>query len=215
MAKLRRTKGMLLILNCDGGIIDSADRIWSVLHNMAQNMPLIAYVQQATSAGYYVASAATEVWANPCSITGSIGIVSVHVDPVKLSSYFGISISQIYSLYDTTRSTGDVFTEDLERGTLERRAKTAHALFIERILRSRRVSRERLEEVADGRLLDAETALDMKLVDGVGNLMDAISRLEVLSSSVKNMHIYIPSQQNRSPMWRGLVQVLLGYLLQN
>ncbi|MCI0559347.1 MAG: S49 family peptidase, partial [Nitrososphaera sp.] len=187
--------GMLIVFDCHGGDLVTADRLWSVLHHISGQIPVVAYVRHATSAGYYVASAATRICLNPLGITGSIGTMTVRFDVSEIMERAGVHIGVVHAGQGPLIGpVGGPFGED-ELSMLRRRSQVAHALFIERIAQGRSMNQDRLTELGDGRLLDAEAALSSGLVDQIGGILDALSMLRTLAQVDEMTPVEISAHQ--------------------
>jgi signal peptide peptidase SppA len=179
LSKRRRIAGLLLIINCHGGDLNAADRIWTILDYLRKKIPIVAYLRQSTSAGYYIATAANQICINPCSFTGSIGTMISRIDISKLAKQLGLDTTII--------SAGDgpvmnpIYSPPTseELGILQNRSETAWTIFIERIMSRRRIKRAAIIKVADGQLITASSALRLQLVDEIGYFNNAVNMLRL------------------------------------
>ncbi|GAF72261.1 unnamed protein product [marine sediment metagenome] len=134
----------------------------------------------ATSGGYYVASAADEIIAQPTSITGGIGVIAMKLNVDKLLSKIGIEEETIKS-----GDKKDIWSP-LRPSTLEEKEimqtiiNTLHERFVDVVLAGRGslLSKEEVERLADGRIFTADQALEAKLIDRVGYLDDAVTEMK-------------------------------------
>jgi protease-4 len=130
----------------------------------------------AASGGYYVASAADEIWAEPSTVTGSIGIFYGKVDIEQLAGKLDVGIEHLRrgkragaeSLYRP-------FTDD-ERVALADVMRSYYRLFLERVAEGRSMSVAAVDALARGRVFSGETARNHGLVDRLGGLASAIAR---------------------------------------
>jgi protease-4 len=127
----------------------------------------------AASGGYYVAAPADEIVAMPTSITGSIGVIMQGFRVDELMRKVGIDALTVKS--GRLKDIGSPFRAptDEERALLQALADEAYDRFVSVVAEGRGLSRERVLEVADGRIMSASQAMEAGLVDSIGYLEDA------------------------------------------
>lgn len=181
MSQSKSLQGILLIINCHGGDLNIADKIWLIIREISRKIPTVAYIEQATSAGYYLASAANKICINPCGITGSLGTMLVRLDFSNLLHCLGISFSIVNSGQGAVinPSTNAPSQEELE--FIKHRAEIAKVLFLERVSASRNLDKGNLADVSNGCLLDCEHALSVGLVDNICDYTESINLLTSIS----------------------------------
>jgi protease-4 len=132
----------------------------------------------AASGGYYVACGGTSIWANPASLTGSIGVKLQLTDMQELMSKIGIREQTITS--GELKNTGTIFrplTEE-ERAYMQQLVDDIHDQFLSDIALSRDMTREEIEPLADGRAMTGRQAVQAGLVDNLGGFEDVVEALE-------------------------------------
>jgi protease-4 len=135
----------------------------------------------AASGGYYISSPATRVFANPLTITGSIGIFYGKADVSELLRKLGLSIET----YKTApradaESIFRPFTDE-ERTELKRKVWQFYDVFLQRVAEGRKLTKEQVDAVGQGRVWTGEQALQHKLVDELGGLRQALDTARALS----------------------------------
>jgi protease-4 len=130
----------------------------------------------AASGGYYVASGADAIVAHPTTITGSIGVISLHVSLVGLLDKIGVKVEALKS--GANKDMGSPFrnmSED-DRKLLQGLIDQFYARFVAVVTEGRkgRLTEGQVKSLADGRIYTATQALEAKLVDGIGYLDDAV-----------------------------------------
>jgi protease-4 len=173
---------LLLRVNSPGGTVSASETLYHELERWKERSgkPVIAYLQGlATSGGYYVAMSADEVVAHPTAITGSIGVIMLGINVSGLMERFGVE--------DQTFTSGDFKDAGSplrpmrpeERAYFDEVIGDLHVRFRDVVVLGRPgLSPEAIEPLADGRIFTARQALDVGLVDRVGHLDDAVTRLE-------------------------------------
>ena len=164
-----------------GGEVVASDQIWRAVRAARERKPVIASLGSvAASGGYYVASAADEVWSDPSTLTGSIGIFYGKIDVAKLAEYVGVKVE----FFKRGRFAGaDTVWRPYtpgERALLAESIRSYYRLFLRRISDSRGLSVEQVDRIGRGRVYSGERALEQGLVDHLGGLAAALSRAREL-----------------------------------
>ncbi len=171
-----RVNAVVLRIETGGGSAMAADVIWREVALTARVKPVIVSMgSAAASGGYYIASPATRIFANPLSITGSIGIFYGKADVSELLTRIGVNVET----YKTApradaESIFRPFTAD-ERTELERKVAQFYDMFISRVAEGRRISKADVDKVGQGRVWTGEQAKDRKLVDEIGGFRQALA----------------------------------------
>ena len=167
---------VVLRIDSPGGSMFASEVIFEALNALqATGKPLVASMGSvAASGGYYIAMGADEILADPTTITGSIGVGALLPTFPRSLASLGVRSDGI----GTTRLSGQ---SDLARGlgpetrrVLQASVDEAYRQFIARVADSRDMSIERTDNVARGRVWVGADALDLGLVDGLGDLEDAV-----------------------------------------
>jgi len=175
-------RAIVLRVDSPGGSALASDQIWRALMRARRRKPVIASMGSvAASGGYYVASAAQEIWANPSTLTGSIGIFFGKVDFAPLADRLGISIERIRrGRHAGMESLFRPFTAD-ERALLAEKIRIWYRLFLARIAEGRSMERDAIDSVARGRVMSGDAALGHGLVDRLGGFAAALARARELA----------------------------------
>ncbi len=169
-------KAIVLRIDSPGGGVGPSQEITREIQRTLQEKKIVASLGAvAASGGYYIASAATGIVANPGTITGSIGVIMGYADIQELLQKIGITPIVIKSgQYKDTGSPVRPIT-DAEKAILQSFSDQVHRQFITAVAEGRHLEYEKVASVADGRILSGESALAVGLVDRLGNLEDAIA----------------------------------------
>ncbi|MFQ5532330.1 MAG: signal peptide peptidase SppA [Candidatus Methylomirabilales bacterium] len=176
-------QAFVIRINSPGGGVAASQEIHEEIKKIRQvhGKPVVAsFSTVGASGGYYIAAAADKIFANPGSITGSIGVIIQIPNLSDLLRKVGIRSVVIKSgpYKDMASATRELTAG--ERELLQRLIDDIHDQFIQAVADGRRMSREQVEKVADGRILSGRQALDLGLVDQLGNLQDAIATAAVM-----------------------------------
>jgi len=173
---------VVLFIDSGGGAVSAAANMGQALDALARTRPLVAYMNGvAASGGYWVATAARQIFAQPGTITGSIGVITAK--PVAgglLDKLF------VHSTLFKRGANADLFDltlpfTDRQRQQVRASVEAAYQRFLERTARQRGMTIEQVDTVAGGRVWTGEQALEHGLVDALGSLHDAIDRARTLA----------------------------------
>jgi protease-4 len=164
-----------------GGSAVAADVIWREVQLTAAKKPVVISMGTAAASGaYYLASAGTYIYANPLTITGSIGVFAGKIDLSGLLSKIGVNVETLKTGEHADAETMFRPFSEEERRLLENKVEQFYALFVRRVADSRRMSQKDVDAVARGRVWTGRQALEHRLVDGMGGLRQALAKARVL-----------------------------------
>jgi len=165
-----------------GGSAVAADVIWREVQLTAARKPVVVSMGSAAASGaYYLASAGTYIYANPLTITGSIGVFAGKIDLSGLLSKIGVNVETLRTgPHADAETMFRPFTSE-ERRLLENKVEQFYALFVRRVADSRKMSQKDVDAVARGRIWTGRQAVERHLVDEVGGLRQALAKARVLA----------------------------------
>ncbi len=169
-------KAIVLRVNSPGGSGLASDLIWRELELTKDKKPLVVSMgNYAASGGYYIACNATKIFAEPTTVTGSIGVFGVVPNFSKFVDRIGINAEQIQTNKQSLGySAFEPMNEDFYKVTLEG-VKDFYELFLDRVAKGRGMTRDEVNEIAQGRVWTGVQAKEKGLVDELGNLDDAVA----------------------------------------
>jgi protease-4 len=166
--------GMLLRIDSPGGAVVASDEIAREVQRVRNRKPVAASMGDlAASGGYYIASQAETVVANPASVTGSIGVIAILPNLEGTASKLGIKPVVIKS--GKLKDVGSPFRsmKPGERDLYQRLLDEAHKQFIDAVATGRHMARGKVRDLADGRPYSGLQAHENGLVDKLGDLETA------------------------------------------
>lgn len=169
-------KGIILRIDSPGGAVGPSQEIYKeVLKTTGEKKVIASMGGLAASGGYYIACATNRIFANPGTITGSIGVIMAFSNIEELMKKIGLKTVIIKS--GKHKDIGSPVKEltDEERKILQDVSDDIHGQFIEAVAKGRSLNIESVKELADGRIFSGKQAKEAKLVDELGTLEDAIS----------------------------------------
>lgn len=168
-------KAIILRVDSPGGGIGPSQEIYRELIKTRSDKQVIASLGSvAASGGYYIAAAAQGIVANPGTITGSIGVIMEYANIEEIARKIGISPVVIKS--GEFKDMGSPLRElkEGEKKLFQQLVDELHLQFVGDAAQARKMDLEAMKELADGRVYSGQTALQLKLVDRLGNLDDAV-----------------------------------------
>ncbi|MBW6503580.1 signal peptide peptidase SppA [bacterium] len=169
-------KAIVLRIDSPGGGVGPSQEIYEEVKKVRAKKPVLASMGAlAASGGYYIACAAQRVYANPGTITGSIGVIMPFMNVKDLIEKFGVKGMTVKSgsFKDMGSPLRDMTPQ--ERDLLQGVVDNVHLQFVNAVADGRNLDREEVLRIADGRIFTGEQAKGLGLVDAIGNLEDAIS----------------------------------------
>lgn len=178
-------KAVVLRINSGGGEAYASEQLWRAVSMLNKKKPVVVSMGGMTASGaYYMSMGARYVMAQPTTLTGSIGIFGALPDWSDLMTQkLGFKYDEVktnrHSSYGTAGSTRHWTPEEI--GILQANVNRGYALFRKRVADGRKLPIEQVEQIAQGRVWLGTDAKSIKLVDGLGNLIDAIAKAAQLA----------------------------------
>lgn len=176
-----RVRAVVLRIDSPGGSALASDRMWHAVRRLAARKPVVASLGDvAASGGYYIASAAREIYAHPASIVGSIGVIGGKADASALFDRLGVRpviITRGARAAWMTPTRG--LTED-EHAAVSGMLRSAYQRFLGRVSAGRDMPRAAVHAVAQGRVMSGLAGHRAGLVDTLGGLTLAVARAREL-----------------------------------
>ncbi|MFY0543978.1 signal peptide peptidase SppA [Brevibacillus sp. H7] len=179
-----QVKAVVLRIDSPGGEVVATDEIHQRLLHLksVRNIPLVVSMgSTAASGGYYLATAGDAIFANPNTITGSLGVIFTLINFGEAASRFGIKQYAIKSgRFKDIGSPARPLT-DAERNIFQSLVNESYQNFVDVIVRGRKLPRKRVLQIADGRIYSGEQAKRLGLIDQFGDLEKATAHALSLS----------------------------------
>ncbi|MCS6857036.1 MAG: signal peptide peptidase SppA, partial [Sandaracinaceae bacterium] len=169
-------------IDSPGGSVLASDQIHRAIRRARERKPVIASMGSiAASGGYYIASACQEIWADPATITGSIGIWYGKVDFAPLLERFGVFTEELRSARrGGMESLFRPFTPE-ERASLAEVLRSLYRLFVRRVAEGRAMPPSEVDARGRGRIFSGDRAKALGLVDRLGGFGAALARARKLA----------------------------------
>ena len=176
-------KAVVLRVNSPGGSAYASEQIWRAVTRLKAKKPVVVSMgTYAASGGYYISCAANYIYAEPTTLTGSIGIFGMFPDVSGLlTDKLGLKFDQVKTnKYSNFGTSSRPFTEE-EMTYLTNMVDRGYKTFTKRVSDGRKIPVERVYEIAEGRVWLGQDALKIKLVDGIGGIDQAVAKAAELA----------------------------------
>ncbi len=192
LQKLRKdenVKAVVIRVNSGGGSAFASEQIWHEIELLKAEKPVVVSMGGlAASGGYYISCGANKIFAEPSTLTGSIGIFGMIPDATeliteKLGLHFDVVKTNKRADFGAPSMMGALarpFTAD-ESALMQAEIERGYDLFISRVAAGRGITKDSVDAIGQGRVWTGEQAIQLGLVDQLGNLNDAIAEAAKLA----------------------------------
>lgn len=201
LAKNDGVRAVVLRVDSPGGGVAPSQEIYDAVLRVREKKPVVASLGGvAASGGYYVASGCDAIVANPGTLTGSIGVILQTGNVSELLKKVGIQgvIVKAGKFKDIGSPLREMSEE--EKRLLDNLLQNVHTQFIAAVSRGRKLPVEQVRQLADGRIYSGEQARDLKLVDQLGGLRDAV-QLAAERAGISGEPSWIEIEKRQPPWW--------------
>ena len=180
IAKDDDLKALVLRVNSPGGSADASEQIWHAIQKIkADSIPVVVSMgDYAASGGYYISCGADYIYAEPTTLTGSIGIFGTIPNAAKLRDKVGLDIDGI-----KTNKHADLEANMIYKGMnaeefalMQTMVERGYDLFTGRCAEGRHVSQDYIKSIGEGRVWLGVRGKEIGIVDEIGNINDAIAK---------------------------------------
>ena len=175
-------KAIVLRIDSPGGAVGPSQEIYSEILKLREKKPVIATLGSVgASGGYYIACAAQKILANPGTITGSIGVIAQFVSYEQLLKWAKLDVEVIKS--GEFKDVGSPFKKmtETEKQYMQQLIDNVYSQFKLAVSKARGIDSKEMDKIADGRIFTGEQAKNLKLIDELGTLSDAVNLAGSLS----------------------------------
>lgn len=177
-----KVKAIVLRVNSPGGSALTSDIIWREIELAKQKKPVVVSMGNvAASGGYYIAVGADKIYAEPTTVTGSIGVFGAIPNMNDLAEDIGINAEQVGTNKNSVEySVFEPMSDDF-RSLVRESIEDTYETFLDRVARGRNISVAEADSLAQGRVWSGVDAKRLGLIDELGNLEDAIAEAAALA----------------------------------
>ena len=186
-------KAIVVRVDSPGGAIGPSQEIHDAVKRIkAKKKVVVSMGNLAASGGYYISAPADRIFAQPGTLTGSIGVVSIHFNVRGLLEWARIEETTVKSgKYKDTLSPFRPLREP-DREEIQSISDEIYAQFIEAVAEGRGLPEPRVREIAEGRIYTGRRAKDLKLVDELGGFDDALASAWSLAGQTGEPKVQYP-----------------------
>lgn len=173
----KNVKALVLRVNSPGGSVLTSDIIYQELLKAKAKMPVVAsYGNYAASGGYYISCMAHKIFAQPTTLTGSIGVFGVIPNVKGLTDKIGVHTDEVGTNKNATALAG-VFRpmSAYETALMQQSIEEIYAGFIGKVAQGRGMTTAQVDSIGQGRVWSGANAIEIGLVDALGGLRDAVA----------------------------------------
>ena len=185
---------VVIRLNSRGGVAIASDYIWREVKLLAEKMPVVVSMSNyAASGGYYLACPADAIFAQPNTLTGSIGVYGMIPQAGKLlNEKLGITTERVMTNRYADAPSFFRSMDSYEKEIMQANIDNTYNEFISRVSEGRNISIEDVDKIGQGHVYFGSDALDKKLVDYLGGLQDAIDHAAELAETESYRIVELP-----------------------
>jgi len=189
-------RAVVLRVDSPGGVVAPSQEIYDEVRKFAAKKKIVVSMGSlAASGGYYISAPATLIYANPGTITASIGVIIKLSNIEALMDKIGIKATVIKTgrFKDSGSPVRELTEED--RAMFQSVIDSTHNQFVKAVASGRKLPEDEVRRIADGRVLSGEQALALKLVDRLGTLQDAIEEAGRLAGIKGEPEVILPPKR--------------------
>jgi protease-4 len=199
--KDERIKAIILRVNSPGGGVAPSQEIYREVRKTIPTKKVVASMGAvAASGGYYIASAADKIVANPGTLTGSIGVIMEFVQLEDLLKKLGIGMEVLKSGEFKDIGSPHRRMSEREKELIRNLILEIQQQFVEAVAHGRNISVEKVQEIADGRILSGAQSKELGLVDQLGNFEDAVDLAKSMAGIKGEVTLVYPKRA-RAALW--------------
>ena len=199
LKKIRKdkdVKALVLRVNSPGGSANASEQIWHAVQNIkADSIPVVVSMGDcAASGGYYISCGADYIFAEPTTITGSIGIFGTIPNVSKIRDKVGLDIDGVGTNKHSELG-GNLIMKGMnndERALLQAMIERGYDLFTRRCAEGRHVEQDYIKSIGEGRVWLGNKGVEIGIVDKLGNIDDAIAKAVELAGLENYKLSYYP-----------------------
>ena len=173
-------KAVVFRVNSPGGSADASEQIWHAMKMLQdKGVPVVVSMgDYAASGGYYISCNADYIYAEPTTLTGSIGIFGTVPNINKLREKVGLDIDGVSTNKHSALNVNAIYRgmNPQETALMQNMVERGYDLFTRRCANGRGMSQDDIKQIGEGRVWLGKDAIEIGLVDSLGNINDAINK---------------------------------------
>lgn len=203
IGKDENIKALVLRVNSPGGSANASEEILFELSRLKQKMPIVvSFGDVAASGGYYIAQNSDKIFAQPNTITGSIGVFGMIPNAKQLVNNVGITTDGVKTNAnaDQLKSIFNPLSSDATR-IMQKSVVLVYEKFVNHVAKNRKMTFEQVNNIGGGRVWSGTSAKKIGLIDEFGNLNDAINEAAKLAKLDNFSTLSFPKRKDSFEEW--------------
>ena len=193
-------KAVVFRVNSPGGSADASEQIWHAMKMLQdKGVPVVVSMgDYAASGGYYISCNADYIYAEPTTLTGSIGIFGTVPNINKLREKVGLDIDGVSTNKHSALNVNAIYRgmNPQETALMQNMVERGYDLFTRRCADGRGMSQDEIKQIGEGRVWLGKDALEIGLVDSLGNINDAIAKAVELAELGEYQLVSYPEKKD-------------------
>ena len=193
-------KAVVLRVNSPGGSANASEQIWHAVTTLqAKGLPVVVSMgDYAASGGYYISCSADYIYAEPTTLTGSIGIFGTVPNFRKIREKVGLDIDEVSTNKHSSLETNMIYKgmNAQEYALMQGMVERGYELFTSRCAEGRGMTQEAIKKIGEGRVWLGKDAVEIGLVDELGNIDSAIQKAAELAGLGSYSMVYYPEKKD-------------------
>lgn len=188
----KRAAALVVYVDSGGGSATSSEAMSAAIRKIAADgRPVVVYMNTvAGSGGYYVATPAEWIVAQPSTVTGSIGVLSAKIVNAQMFEKLGMNKESLLRGTNAAFMDGASEFSDEERATVRKYIERVYEVFLKRVSDCRNMTPEQIDPIAGGRVWTGRQAVTNGLIDELGGLDTAIAKAKELAGLAVNSRVF-------------------------
>ena len=209
IGKDKDVKALVLRVNSPGGSANASEQIWHAIQNIkADSIPVVVSMgDYAASGGYYISCGADYIFAEPTTLTGSIGIFGTIPNVSKLREKIGLDIDGVKTNKHSDLEANMIYKgmNPEEHQLMQSMVERGYDLFTNRCAAGRHVSQDYIKSIGEGRVWLGDKGKEIGIVDELGNIDNALAKAVELAGLETYKVAYYPEKQDP---WEEMLKML-------
>jgi protease-4 len=199
----RRVRAIVVRIDSPGGTGLASDLVWRKISLVCKKKPVVvSFGDVAASGGYYIASAASYILAEPTSITGSIGVLAGKFVARELMKRLSIHREAVLrGEHAAYASLFSEFSEEESEKLNRQMVEFYREDLLKKVAAVRKISEEAVDEVGRGRVWSGKRAEERNLVDGIGGILESIQQARRLAAIPDSRKVRVVHYHRRRRLW--------------
>ncbi len=206
--KASGVKAVLFRIDSPGGSAIASEVIRAEMARTAEKLPVVVSMSNvAGSGGYWITCGANAIFADPATLTASIGVFGGHLD---MSAFFTDKLGVTFGTMQRGEN-ADIYGSlepwtDAQRAAINHQLDRIYMQFKTNVASSRSMSVDEVENIAEGRVFTGEQAKDKKLVDALGGFDEALAKAKELAGIAPETKVNLVDYPRPAPFWQRFLQ---------